>query len=88
MTHRGDAPNRETRHGAHEIGVGAPDGFARVLADSFLVDAVRAAGQDENRFVGLLPFEDQRLDDLAELTAGAVCRFLRGARDSACSITV
>ena len=43
------ASDREAGHGSHKIGVCPADGFARVLADALLVDAVRAAGQDKDR---------------------------------------
>jgi len=76
------AADREAGHCAHEIGVGTADRFAGVLADALLIDAVRAAGQDQDRLARILPFEDQRLDDLAELAPGAV------RVDSVCSITV
>ena len=76
------AADREAGDGAHELRLGATDGFACILADALLVDAVRAARQNQDWLARLLPPEDQRLDDLTELTPGAV------RVDSVCSITV
>ena len=65
---------------SHEIGICAADGFSRIPADAFLVHAVCSAGQDQNRLAAGLAAKDQRLDDLSQFTACAVCGFLRRAR--------
>lgn len=80
MTDGRHAADGEARDGAREIGVCFADGFARVCADTFFVHAVRAAGEDEDRLVRSLAFEDQRLHDLTEFATRAVCGFLCGAR--------
>jgi len=76
VTERRHASDREAGHGSHEIGVCPPDGFAGIFADEFFIHAVGAAGEHEDRFARVLPFEDERLDDLAKVASRAVGGFL------------
>lgn len=60
--------------------VGAPDGFAGILTDPLLVDAIGTAGQDQDRFPAHLPPEYERLNDLTQAASDPVGGLLGGAR--------
>ena len=80
MTDGRHAADGEACNCSHEIGICAADGFSRISADAFFVHAVCAAGEDQNWLAAGLAAKDERLDDLSQFTACAVCGFLRRAR--------
>lgn len=80
MTDGRHASDREACNCSREIGICLAYAFSCIFADAFFVHAVRAAGEDEDRLVRLLAFEDQRLHNLTEFASRAVCGFLRRAR--------
>ncbi len=75
MTQRRDAADREPGRCPDEIRIGPPDRLPGIFADPFFIDAVRAAGQYQDRLAGLQTFEYQGLDDLSQRAAGAVRGF-------------
>src|SRR5271166_5063511 len=73
---RRNAADRIARRLADEIGVGARDRFAGQRRDPFLVDPMRARGDDEHG-AAVLRVKDERFRDLRNRAANRARRVLR-----------